>query len=297
MATSNGSSLGIRQKARSVLRRLSGIRKNAAGIGSRGLVNDVAVMKRDFQTMWECIRELQAALNIQQRKPKDRGVGEGFTFDRTFDRLSAMRQLDFLPQTVADIGASDGSWTHSCLNIFPNAKYFCVEPLSENEPHLQHVVSQHPQVSYWIGGLGATPTTLVMNVQSNGSSFLNAPNGVPFGIQREIPVETLDNLIADGLCSSPEFIKIDVQGFELEVLKGATEALKTAQVVLLEASFIKFQESMPIFHEVIATMLNYGFVVYDIVSMLPRPYDNALAQCDIVFTRTDHFLRKSDRWN
>ena len=50
----------------------------------------------------------------------------------------------------------------------------------------------------------------------------------------------LDELLASGRVPQPQFMKLDVQGFELEVLKGATKMLQAAEVVLLEVSFTRF---------------------------------------------------------
>jgi hypothetical protein len=78
-------------------------------------------------------------------------------------------------------------------------------------------------------------------------------------------------------------MKLDVQGYELEALKGATNCLKTAQAVLMEVSLIDMYQNNPILHDVTAFMHERGFIAYDFCALMRRPLDLALAQVDIIF--------------
>ena len=70
------------------------------------------------------------------RPGSDKKLAFGYGYDRTFQRLEDLRGLGLLPGNICDIGASDGKWTRKCLKVFPQAKYFCIDPLDENIPHL-----------------------------------------------------------------------------------------------------------------------------------------------------------------
>ena len=117
-------------------------------------------------------------------------------------------------------------------------------------------------------------------------------------LQREIDVVTIDGLIELNRTPLPELIKIDVQGFELEVLKGAGKTFGHTEVYILEASFFSFEgmNGIPVFSDLVNFMLERGYVVYDFAGFLRRPLDGALAQCDICFVKKDGFLRKSTSW-
>jgi len=219
------------------------------------------------------------------------------SFDHTFERLEFMRGLGFYPRTVFDVGASDGQWTRNCLSVFEEAQFFCVEPLDNNQYYLSRLNIEHPNVRYWQGCLGSEAGMQIMNEEGVGSSLLPGHTGNPYGIQRKVRVETMNNLLKRGICPQPDLIKLDVQGYELEVLKGATDALRKTQAIIMEVSFFPFQTGMPMFNEVIHQLSEYGFVVHDILSLFFRPLDSSSAQTDLLFLKAAHPLRSSNKWD
>jgi FkbM family methyltransferase len=223
--------------------------------------------------------------------------GPVHTFDHTFRRLGLLHELGFSPAAICDVGASDGRWSRRCLEVFQRARYFCVEPLDEHQVQLARLSAEHPNVSYWQGCLGPQAGTVILNVDGDGSSILPGHFGNLYGIQREVPVETLDNLVLKGTCPQPELIKLDVQGYELEILKGAPSALTETQAIIAEISFFPFQSGMPVFHEVVRQLAEHGFVVHDILSLSLRPLDRAAGQIDVLFLSAGHPLRSSHQWD
>ena len=118
------------------------------------------------------------------------------------------------------------------------------------------------------------------------------------GSPREVSVTTLNKLAItnDWRQYKTILLKVDVQGFELEVLKGAEEIMENIEVVLLEVSFFRFLKGAPDFYEVITYMKSIGYVVYDIISGINRPLDFALGQKDLVFVKENGFFRQSQGW-
>src|SRR5262249_21399103 len=93
----------------------------------------------------------------------------------------------------------------------------------------------------------------------------------------------LDSLL--GQIEPPGFLKIDAQGYELQILKGASKILSDVEAVLLEIAVIEINKGAPLLDEVIAFMKAIGFVAYEILEIHRRPLDQALNQVDIVFVR------------
>ena len=240
------------------------------------------------------IRRILQQWGFEIRRTASSGLGH--SFNHTFERLKVMRDLGFVPCTICDVGAADGRWTRECLEVFPESQYFCVEPLDEHQPYLARLNAEHPNISYWQGCLGSRTGKTILNVDGDGSSVLPGHWGNPYGTQREVTVETLDNLVLRGLCAPPDLIKLDVQGYELEVLKGATRALNKTEAIIAEVSFFSFQTGMPLVHEVVKQLAEYGFVVYDMLGLTLRPLDGAVGQADLLFLREEHPLRSSNKW-
>jgi len=239
-----------------------------------------------------CIKNALQGIGL---KPESQDA-QPHSFDHTFQRLRLLQHLGFQPQVVCDVGASNGSWSRKCLKIFPEASFFCIDPLVENRPALERLCSDH-RAHYWMGCLGARKDRKTMNVAGGGSSLLPGHWGNAYGTQRAVPVETLDSLVGSGVCPPPDLIKLDVQGFELEVLAGARETLEHVQAVVMEISLYPFQSGMPIMHEAVAHLASHSLVVSDILSIKSRPLDKTAGQLDVLFIKADHQLRADNRWD
>jgi hypothetical protein len=93
------------------------------------------------------------------------------------------------------------------------------------------------------------------------------------------------------LCLAPLLLKLDVQGFELEVLAGAQSTLDRTEVVVSEVSLLPYNKGAPLMHEVIAYLAEREFLPYDICGGLRRTSDMALFQTDMIFARRGSELR------
>ena len=91
-------------------------------------------------------------------------------------------------------------------------------------------------------------------------------------------------------------MKVDVQGFELDVLEGASDVLDQFEVIVLEVSIIRIGK-VPTFYEVMQYMHAKGYRLYDFLPMYYRPLDNALWQGDAIFVRNDSSLVSSLQWS
>ena len=89
----------------------------------------------------------------------------------------------------------------------------------------------------------------------------------------------------------PLFIKIDVQGAELDVLRGAQQTLAKTEVLQLEVPLLRYNEGAPTIEEEISFLSDHGFVIYDIAGFI-RPKGH-LAQMDMLFVRRESKLRPS----
>lgn len=87
-----------------------------------------------------------------------------------------------------------------------------------------------------------------------------------------------------------------MQGYELEVLKGAGSLLAGCQVLLVEVNLIPVNVGAALAADTLSFLRDRGYRLYDICSLIRRPLDDALWQTDMFFVRDDHPLVRNSGW-
>jgi FkbM family methyltransferase len=209
--------------------------------------------------------------------------------------LKNIRRLGFSPEFCLDIGAYEGNWTRDFKQIFPDCAIMMLEGQLLKEPCLIKTQNEYKDVEYKIALLGASETQVIFNIYETASSVLTEHHDTNAKTEYR-NLATLDKLLETSSNKKPDFIKIDTQGYELEILKGGEKALENAEFVLLEVSFLDIYVNCPLVTETISFMKQHGFVVYDVCTLLRRPLDNALFQSDFLFIKESSGFRNNKRW-
>jgi FkbM family methyltransferase len=206
--------------------------------------------------------------------------------------LGSLAKRGFTPAAILDIGAFEGSWTKMAMAIWPTAKFALIEANAvkadalRRDPELNNAVV----VESLLGSTDGTEVTFY--IMESGSSVFEERSDVerrPVNLKQR----TLDSVTKE--LAPADFIKIDVQGYELEVLKGGKETLENAQAVLIELSLIEINAGAPLLDEALSFMRKAGFVAYDILEIHRRPLDGAMNQVDVLFVRENSLLRADKR--
>ena len=193
----------------------------------------------------------------------------------------------FQPAAIIDVGAHKGHWAKRASEIYPDASIHMIEAQPALAPDLS--ATGFP---YTICLLGAEEVESVpFHVDPDwptGASVLEEVTA----FEREVvglPMRRLDNL---GLgFGEPLLLKLDVQGYELQVLAGAEKILERTEVILAEVALLEYNKGAPLMVEVIGFLAERGFVPFDIGDMYRRHEDRALFQCDMIFVRETSDLR------
>jgi FkbM family methyltransferase len=213
--------------------------------------------------------------------------------------LANLKANGFAPRTVIDVGAWIGDWTEHVHAIFPDAAFLMVEANPDKRPSLEAIAARlGPSVRLRMALLGPESRAGVpFYAMEAGSSVL--PENTTFDRKRlALEMSTLDQVSGAATLEGPVLLKVDVQGYELEVLRGGAQTLARAEVVLLEVSLLEYNQGAPLMPEVVAFMDSAGFVPYDVCGQFRRETDAALCQIDIMFVRRDSALRaKKVFWN
>jgi FkbM family methyltransferase len=202
--------------------------------------------------------------------------------------LKSIGEMGFSPVTIIDVGANVGGWARMASRLFPSSRILMFEADADNEQALRDTLREIGNRSeYLIALLGPEKKDAVTFYKLGfGSSVL--PELTTFEKQVvALPMNTLDNVVQGAALQPPLLLKLDVQGFELEVLRGGRRTLGLAEVVITEVSLLPYNAGAPLFAEVVAFMSEEGFVVFDFCGQLRREIDGVLFQTDVVFVRRD----------
>ena len=230
-------------------------------------------------------------------EPKIHGLDPMY-FDRRRGLESALKWSGVVsePRFVIDVGANVGQTLESFLGWWPSVHCLSLEPLPDAFAQLQGAASKYSGRAEAINcGVSGSPGKLTLNgsnKQSTTSSFHKLNKyaetaqahhglrstrsflelGAEDNYEVEVSVEKLDDILTSSKNNSAtwfnengvDILKIDTQGWELEVLRGATEVLKRTKVVLTEWQFDDIYGQPPPIHELDKILSDAGFRLWDI---------------------------------
>lgn len=208
--------------------------------------------------------------------------------------VGRIKALGIEPGVVYDIGANRGQFASACSAFFPHSQVVAFEALPELAERLASTFKGYRNVRVIGAALGSKPERrgFYVNEYSASSSFLPlsrhhvAHFAHAVRTKRiELDIVPLDEIVAANTLPPPDLLKLDIQGFELEVLKGAERALAAARHVLLETSFRPMYEGEPLFAESYRYLVDRGFVFVGPVGFLPDPGSGVVQQMDALFER------------
>lgn len=194
---------------------------------------------------------------------------------------------------VVDIGANKGQFSLACRAWLPDAVIHAFEPLASEADRFERLFENDPKVFLHRVALGEAERSAAFHVASRAdSSSLLAPGegqAQAFGVSSdrviEVPVKRLDAALDLAALPKPLLVKIDVQGAELEVLKGC-RSLDQVDFIYVELSFVELYESQPLFSDVSAFLQDQGFVLVGIFNQVETARFGP-TQADFLFRRHD----------
>jgi FkbM family methyltransferase len=197
-----------------------------------------------------------------------------------------------MPGHVLDVGAFQGDWARLCLRVFPEAHITCIEP-QDSQQQTFAKASQTKNIRLIQVLLGRTDRSSVPFFEAgSGSSVLLGKKET----SKTKPMKTIDTLIKLEEIAPPHFLKLDVQGYEIEVLEGWTKGFEQCEVIQCEISLLPLIPKAPLLHEVVAYLYNRGFMMFDVTELIRSPSDGAVWQIDALFCRKDSPLRDTRIW-
>lgn len=196
---------------------------------------------------------------------------------------------------ILDVGANVGQYGNKVREIGFKGEIRSFEPLSTAYKQLEKVSSKDKNWKIYNFALGDKEESTEINVSKNlySSSLLEitsthtdgAPNSA-FEYKETIKVKTLNTVFTEIVdVNDVVFLKLDVQGFEENVLKGANEVLSKIKGVQIEMSLVELYKGEMLYLEVIALLESHGFQLYSLENGFYDKSSGRLLQVDGLFFR------------
>ena len=182
-------------------------------------------------------------------------------------------------RTVFDVGAFQGDVTTCYAELFPAVEIYAFEPFPPSYEALTdkfrankrvHVVnaavsSRSGEAIFHVNGIPSTNSLLPRPI--SGRRYFPAD-----AVTREtitVPTVTIDQFRRDHQVAVPDILKMDIQGAELEALRGADETLTSGGVSLIfaEVTFVPHYEGGVLFHQLSIYLAERGFTLFNLYDL------------------------------
>lgn len=194
-------------------------------------------------------------------------------------------------QTVIDVGANQGQYARRMRVLGFTGQLLSFEPGTAAFRRLERHCALDAKWSAIRMALGCSEGSIDLNVSRNSvsSSLLKvgerhlaaAPESRIRSIER-VPIRRLDDVV--GKVPGPVWLKIDAQGYELEVLRGADKTMRRSVILQLEVSLVPLYEGQASLLQVLE-FLAEDYVVIDILEGFRSRASQELLQCDVLAVR------------
>jgi FkbM family methyltransferase len=207
------------------------------------------------------------------------------------EHVGAMRSVPF--STLIDVGANIGQFSLMARTLHPAAIIHAFEPLRLMADTYERLFAGDARTTLHRCAAGTSAMTMDINVSNHPDSSSLLPisdqqsqlfPGTQKASVEQVRVVRIDDELPVDALSGPILVKLDVQGFELEALKGMPRLLARASWVYVEVSFMTLYEGQPLADEICAWLAENGFKISGVYN--PTYSDEGVSiQADLLFAR------------
>lgn len=203
--------------------------------------------------------------------------------------------LESLPvNTLIDVGASMGDFISQMKTAKQDLIVYAFEPIPSVYNQLAERFRSDPNCTCYNFAIGDQDGTVQFHVNdyTYSSSILpmTSAHKDEFPYTKNVSVinceaRRLDSLLNVSNLQKPLFIKIDVQGYEMQVINGSKDLLLGADYVLIEVSFAELYEGQPLFDEINSHLNQLGLFYSGNVEQLISKSNGKILQADALYCR------------
>lgn len=197
-------------------------------------------------------------------------------------------------KSIVDIGANVGQFGKKIRQFYPDAKLYSFEPIPFVCDELNLNFEGDNNFKSFNVGLGDSEgkTKFFLNLFSDSSSMLPIgelhKKNYPYTkdeIEIEVTVKKLDNCFEEGELQKPYLVKIDVQGFEEQVIRGGIEVIKNADMIITESSYKELYEGQSLFDALYEKLKGFGFDFMGNFEQMESAFNGEPLQGDAIFQK------------
>ena len=219
--------------------------------------------------------------------------------------------VDSNSPTILDVGANNGSSLVEFKKWWPNSKVHCFEPQSECWDELDDLSNEFTNVhinKFALGNKNDESKEFYshdlntgisgfnkINIESKDSIDLSKLSNDSKSLEnhkktinhkRNVQVKRLDEYIKnDKNINQIDLLKIDTQGYELEILEGLGTELNKVRILITELMFYDYYEKSLSFYELESILRPFNFSLYDINHVAKNPMNGRTDWIDVIYVQ------------
>jgi len=195
---------------------------------------------------------------------------------------------------LIDVGANRGQFSLLSKILFPSVPIFAFEPLASEAAVFRRLFSGFNDVILFQNAVGDQDRAVIVNVSKAADSSSVLPisqlqsrifPGTEKSHSQTAEMKTLKSFKQCWSVFEKPLSKIDVQGFEFEVLLGIGEDIKMFEYIYVETSGVEFYSGQKLFPEIQKYLIDRGFFMVDLFNEVA--INGAFGQADVLFKRKD----------
>jgi FkbM family methyltransferase len=196
---------------------------------------------------------------------------------------------------VFDVGANVGNYTKYILSIDPLINVYCFEPSSRTFESLKENLSIYTQspINLYNFGLSENERVSILHSDTENSGFASIYKrrldhlNIFLDKEEQIVLKTLDTFCSDNGIENIYLLKLDVEGHELSVLKGANNLIKNDKISYLQFEFGGCNIDSRTYFQDLYYLLKPNFKIYRILKDGLYHIEN-YSELDEIFVTTNY---------
>lgn len=210
----------------------------------------------------------------------------------SYSITTGLARQGVMPRTVIDVGANVGQFAIASAKTFPGAKVYSFEPAPDCVESLRSNTRALSGIEIFPVAVGDTSGTVELHVNRHAHSSSLLPldarhrDAFPEAVETgsvAVPLRTIDEMLDGKDLPYPVLMKLDVQGYEPQALRGAVRTLARIDYLLIEVSFKPMYQGEMLFDQVAALAEQLGFRFLRPLDWLAHPGSGEILQMDALF--------------